>query len=546
MRIFALIITISLAACSSKNISPFHEVKETDLFVSFIESPTFQIKLNKKLLATRAQNLKRSLFDVLSESLIASNDARLASNSNFDELAEVVANNGIDSSELYARKLALFLLDKSFACTHPLYYQYFKQRYHQAHIAEECEKKIPFSLMSKSGETSVIWLDPNRVGSIHLLFASNDDNMASRFGHVLLRLVVCPENNHFKDACDQNLYEHITIGYRANVDGFDISPLKGLFGGYLAYLYAEEFMGIYRQYAIDEFRDMYSVPLEMSQKERIELVKGLAEIHWSYTGDYKFLTKNCATLLQDALRTLWPRFAINATMQEVYLRPDSFFEALLLENLTDSIVLEDLDKAESKGFFFSNTRPIYKKALHLVGKAMSKEHFQSLDDYRKVNPLMRYKRIKDDDFYLNRLRQDERLLGAQLLIEEYSSIRARSEMISGTARFFSENDLVDIETHFKKSLKKSYYEIFSACILEPIKALMSPKKRTNGIPIPATFKNPVKSNNACKTHENWAALLQINAELEVFDKANWQPIYISMLHWQESLNNVSKLMDINK
>lgn len=540
MRFWIYVLVVCLAGCSAQSMK---HSSVASIF-SFIDNSRLQLNMQALSDGAIANGLSEKQF--IKNSLLHSSDERLLPNDDFDYLTTVASQKGADISDLYAEKLADFLRSERFFCSEPLFYNYFVQRYQLNAPPIECDAQIPFSIFSKNNEEKIIWLDPARVSEVHLLFAGSDEGLISRFGHVQLRLVVCPENDNSKEACDSNLYEHITIGYRAHVDEFNISTLKGLMGDYRAYLYAEDFMGSYRQYAIDEFRDMYSLPLKLSKTERVAFVKSLAEIHWSFSGDYKFLTRNCATLLQDALAISWPNYAkSDAMMNELYLRPDNFFEAMLEQPLTDSKALQDLALAERRGYFFSSTEPIYTKAFNQVHSEMSQVSFQSLDEYKQINPVDRYQRIQDDYRYLEKLKNDEVLLGAQLLIEEYGALKSRSRMNAGLANYFENNQAELVEKFMLQVLGVHEYRIFSDCILKPIQSRMSPKKRVNGIP---STKELIKVENIdgfdCQSDENWNSLQNINKQLEMLDESNWQTVNIAMFYWLESLNNVIRLRDL--
>lgn len=532
-----------LVGCSTSNIvSPANTLSEPVVFNMVRGS----LQLNRPLLAKRSKVRALAETEYLYHALYQSSDHRLHPDGRFEAIAAVVEQQGRDSASLYAEKLTRFLLDENFACSVPTYQRYFEQRYPSHSSTKRCTGDLPLSLISRNGEEEIVWLDPKRVSAIHLLFAGNDEGMVSRFGHVLLRLVVCPEHDRSAEACDSNLYEHITLGYRAHIDELNINTLKGLMGDYQAYLFAEEFMSSYRQYTINEFRNLYSLPLKLSERERIDLVSALAEIHWSFSGEYKFLTKNCATLLQDALRAVWPAYMENEELAaETYLRPDSFFQAMREQNLSTPDVLENLELAEMLGYFFSSTEAIYTKALNQVRSEMTQAHFESLDDYRALSPIKRYENIQHDAVYLQKLKEDEVLLGAQSLIEEYGAIKSRSTMSAYMADFFENNDMEKVELYLSEVLPKHEHRVFTECVLKPVYSLIRPKKRQKGIPTSNDLIDHQISEFDCKSDQNWDALHHINQHLENVDPSRWQPVNVAMFYWLESLNNVIRLSDLN-
>lgn len=541
----------SLSTIDSEN-TPIEVPPEsiTDLpIITIIDSVDEVIlHLDSSLLDSTSKTYKTSTHQILNQYLIGTDDHRLLVNDDFIAVASVAISSSENFAVLYANKLAHFLLDEEFVCSEPLINQYFRSRYILPDLdngSEQCHNPIPFSIVSKNDADQVVWLDPARISSVHLLFAGNDEGLISRFGHVQLRLIVCPKDNRSPEACDRNLYEHITIGYRAHVDEFNINTFKGLIGSYKAYLYAERFMDSYRQYAINEFRHLYSVPLHLSKEKRLSFVKALAQVHWSFSGEYKFITRNCSTFLQAFLKVIWPDYSNNeAVMDELYLRPDTFFETMLQQPLTESEVLDDLKQAEELGYFFASTEPIYTKALKQVYTSMSQKDFVDLDSYRVINPYKRYANIIADEVYFDKLKKDGVLLGAQLLIEEYSAIKSRSRMGSALADFFENNNSDIIVQSMHDSLSDHDYRVFSQCILKPIQVLISPKKRINGIPFSRDLVSNETGEFNCSSNNNWASLNNINKQFEILDESRWQPVKVSMFYWLESLNNVLRLMEL--
>jgi len=115
-------------------------------------------------------------------------------------------------------------------------------------------------------------------------------------------------------------------------------------------------MDVYEEYSIGEFREIYSVPLRLDDARRELMVRELADIHWRYSGEYNFLTSNCTTMLQNALRTTWPEYALNDSLTGNYLRPDSLFEEIKPSVLFAGEKLASLDAAEREGHYFSSSR----------------------------------------------------------------------------------------------------------------------------------------------------------------------------------------------
>lgn len=449
----------------------------------------------------------------------------------------------------FANKLSLYLSDPRFACSNPIFTDYFNHRYQkETALYKTCHEAIPFSVITKDNGVQTRWVEPEKVSEVHLLFAGNDDGLISRFGHTLLRLVICPDKSNDKGDCDSNLYQHLTLGFQAHVNEFNIDTLKGLMGSYQAYLYAEEFMSIYRQYAISEFRDLYSLPLTLSTTQKDQLLRGLSQIHWSFSGDYKFLTQNCSTLLQDTFKIIWPNYAQSKMNEKNRLRPDSFFEDMKDQPLTRAIVFDDLSFAEQTGHYFPSTEPLYKQAFDIVKAARSQSEFEDLDDYLKILPQQREQEINQDQLYYSKLKNNTHLLGAQILLEELSAIQSRTRMQANIASFFDQHGIENIRQYMSQNLNKHSYEVFTQCIATPLESQMQPKKLKAGIPsleIMTGQKNTDTIAN-CESSQNWSAINDINLAFDKYDTDSWMPFKVAMHFWLGSLDNVIKLMELTK
>jgi len=132
-------------------------------------------------------------------------DAVLLPDAAFEKLHKVVSGNNPPLDESYSAALAAYLTQSDFACQQPMYATYFQHRYAADEVVSTCSAQVPFSVLTQYEGAKTVWIYPKRVKSIHLLFASKSASMASRFGHVALRLVVCPDGKTASEDCDTNL-----------------------------------------------------------------------------------------------------------------------------------------------------------------------------------------------------------------------------------------------------------------------------------------------------------------------------------------------------
>jgi len=479
---------------------------------------------------------------LLHELLKSTDNPLLLPDQAFDQARITVSGNQVSSAPSYARILSDYLMEPDFACGQPIYARYFQERYHGSASGSQCNDKLPFVVIDryKGGET--LWLSPKRVSAIHLLFAGEGQSMSSRFGHVALRLVVCPEGKSDQESCDSNLFELLVLGYMAHIDEFELNTFKALSGRYNAYLFAFPFIDVYRDYAISEFREVYSLPLVLDQQQREQMVKELAEIHWRFSGDYSFFSQNCASLLQQTLHTLIPEMADDEQLNEDFVRPDHLFSAARQSRLAEGDKLSELETAEQQGYYFSSTMPFYSEAVSLVQSSMSHPAFTDLTGYLQLSPIQRLDNIYQDARYLERLKADQHLFNAQLLLEELVFVRSeRRVMAEGTRYFQHLDDQAKVESiHAQLSSEQS--RLFDACLLRPVKQITEPVMRLSGIPGQAEIP-ALQSTPACESQQARKELAHILSivNMDDQDKAQWQRVISASHLMKRNMDNIAAL-----
>lgn len=491
--------------------------------------------LEREAFANQAAGLDRGSLD----SLLLEGQDSLAPDPAFERIHQMISGKSEDSAAAFRQALADYLLEPDFHCRQPILARYFSNRY-PAPDPVECTEAVPFSVLNRYISPSVIWLEPERVQEIHLLFAGKSGNLASRFGHVALRLVICPRQMSPGQSCDPYLKEHLVLGYRANVDELSISMSKALWGGYKAYLYANPFLDVYREYAIDEFRELYSLPLRLEAGQRRQMVRELSELHWRFSADYRFFSRNCATLLQEALQLLWPDYA--HAVREIRRRPDRFFGQARQSPLTAHESLADLARAERNGHYFPSTRHYYDKALDVVRQSSGPLAVESLEAYLQLHPSARAGAIQDAA-YRQRLRQDAHLRGAQLVLEEYAVSRSEREVAALMIDYLRERDALERVLAMRAQLDEPRWTLLERCVLQPVKELAMPQRDSRGIP--SRLELPPQDADEpyfCLQAENTAVLRGVLDQVIDRDEPAFLRIRAMFDYHQASRDNVAALM----
>lgn len=211
--------------------------------------------------------------------------------------------------EFFAVNFEHFLRDPAYACRRPALHRFLVEHIGTPRHAEspQCAPGLPF-VVPDAG-SSLETLDPARVHSIEYLLAEPTDAAMSRWGHSMLRLVICAPGRDPGPDCRFDLQHHRVLSFRAFVDDVQISSWRGLTGRYPSRLYVLPLDQVIEEYTAIELRGLRSVPLNLSDAEKAGLLERAAQLHWNYDGRYTFLGNNCASETYKLLRDGVPRLA---------------------------------------------------------------------------------------------------------------------------------------------------------------------------------------------------------------------------------------------
>ena len=260
--------------------------------------------------------------------------------------------------EFVAVNLEYFLLDPSYACRRPLLHQFFREHFGwQPDDVAPCRRGLPILNAGHDfARTPLLALDPERVYAVDYLFAEANDAWVSRWGHSMLRLVVCAPGRPRGPNCRLDLDQHLVLSFRAFVGDVQLSSWDGLTGVYPSRLFVLPLSQVIDEYTKVELRSLASIPLKLERDEIEGLVTRSAELHWSYDGDYYFLSNNCAVETLKLLRsgTARPEFAALDS-----ILPSGLLEILINRGLADASVLDDPREALRLGYRFDSYRDRY-------------------------------------------------------------------------------------------------------------------------------------------------------------------------------------------
>ncbi len=282
----------------------------------------------------------------------------------------VLAQNSPDAYEFknlkesFAVNLEFFLLDPHYACRKPALYAYFSRLFGAPFKEPGCRVNTRVALDRGLMGHRVIDLNPDRIYQIHYLYASEGEQMVSRWGHAMFRVIGCDPGRQVPGPdCLIDYNDHYVLSFRANVDDIIVSNLKGIMGGYPSELFILPFSQVHSDYTKSELRDLISLPLHLSEDEKREFIYSALESYWSYLGGYGFLTNNCsiesAGLLEGILRN-------PGDMNLGSMTPRKLYRNLAKKKLIDTSILEAPVRAEAQGVLFRSKRSDIERAFSNV------------------------------------------------------------------------------------------------------------------------------------------------------------------------------------
>ncbi|WEL55713.1 DUF4105 domain-containing protein [Pseudomonas kermanshahensis] len=270
--------------------------------------------------------------------------------------------------EFIAVNMEYFLLDPSYACRRPALNQYLRDHFGWAPAQESCAKGLPFlNAGSDFARQPLGEIDPERVYEVDYLLAEANQNWVSRWGHSMLRLVICKPGRPRGPDCRLDLDQHLVLSYRAFVNDVQLSSWDGLVGAYPSRLFVLPLGQVIDEYTKTELRSLASIPLRLDRQEVENLVRQAAEMHWSYDGNYYFLSNNCAVESLKLLRSGTANPRLNDLDS---IMPNGLLEVLKGRGIADTRVLDDPREALRLGYRFDSYRDRYQAMFDVLKKQL--------------------------------------------------------------------------------------------------------------------------------------------------------------------------------
>lgn len=299
-----------------------------------------------------------------------------------------------NTKESLAVNSEYFFFDNEYKCRRPSLYRFFKEQFKFNPSVTDCTKYNYFLLHDSKSEdnlTQLEILDHKRVHSIHYLWAGEGNAMMSKWGHAMLRIVVCaPFRKTVNDDCIKDTRYHLVLSYRAHFSSPNASMLNGMVGKLPSQLFIFRLQGIIEEYTINEFRDIYSVPLDLSRDEIESIIDLSLDRYWNYKSKYYFLSNNCGT---ETLRHLAAVLDGKSLENISDFTPRKIFKGLTRKgnNLVSvEFNKEDKESLIDEGLLFPSKFDLYNKAIKSIAKGSEFESkIKNPSDFAKIETIFR-------------------------------------------------------------------------------------------------------------------------------------------------------------
>lgn len=270
--------------------------------------------------------------------------------------------------EFVAVNLEYFLLDPAYACRRPDLYGHFAAHFKGAPPADDCAPDyVVLQASDAAGQSPLLQLDPERVHAVEYLLAEGNERPMSRWGHSMLRLVVCAPGRARGPDCRLDLQYHLVLSFRAFVGDVQISSWRGLSGSYPSRLFVLPLEQVIEEYTKVELRGLQSIPLRLEPAEIADLLERTARLHWSYDGRYYFLSNNCAVETFKLLHDGVPRLA-DADLSSI--TPTGLLRRLERAGIADGTVLDDRTEAMRVGYYFEALSARYEAMFEVARETL--------------------------------------------------------------------------------------------------------------------------------------------------------------------------------
>lgn len=406
-------------------------------------------------------------------------------------------------------------LDPEFPCRRPATAQYLSKKMGVS-LKSHCVKNnhvLAQSAYLEDNYQLAVSINPDRIYQIHYLFAGEGRELMSRWGHAMFRLVVCaPHRTEPGPECLEDVSHHLALSYRANMTDFNISYMKGITGGYPSQLFVLRYLEVQQEYTKFELRDLYSVPLKLTQSQKQEFIDLTLERFWTYQGSYYFLNNNCGT---EAVKHLSAALTEEESQLIGSITPEKIFKDIINKrnDLSDGVI-EDLSREEmiKRRLLIPSMYDEYNAIFQELKKYFSSYNQKKLEKFFKKTSAE--KRLQDYQNFLDSIKEQSVDEQKQLVIklihfERYLAARFLQSLPKNIMKKMDgDQDLKDKVSQMGESLK--------LMTMQPWQVVSS----RFGVPVSDEFNNQFNSFLIKRRQDIKQSIEQQMVSLESLLKAN--------------------------
>jgi len=262
-------------------------------------------------------------------------------------------------AEYLAVNVEHWLQDADYACRRPAMAAWLRDTFGAPPFPAQaaCADAVPLLAAGASeGALELLQLAPERVYAIDYLHAERGEQVMSRWGHTMLRLVICRPGRPRGPDCRLDLQYHRVLSFRAFVGDVQLSGWQGLTGGYPSRLFVLPLQQVIDEYTQVELRGLASLPLRLDPAQIAGVIERAAQLNWAYDGRYYFLGNNCAVETAKLLQAAIPSLQ-QAGIERI--TPAGVRRRLVRAGWLDESVLADRTAATAQGYYFASADQHY-------------------------------------------------------------------------------------------------------------------------------------------------------------------------------------------
>jgi len=292
--------------------------------------------------------------------------------------------------ESLAVNVEFLILDPEFECRKPATANFLSAKL-GIELKGECAKNDKILIQSaflEDNYQTAVSLDLKKIYQVHYLFAGQGEALMSRWGHAMFRIVICaPFREVPGPECLEDISHHLVLSYRASMNDLSVNYLKGMMGQYHSQLFIMRYFEVQQEYTKFGLRDLFSVPLKMTENQKKDFIDLTLERYWTYQGKYYFLDNNCGT---ETVKHLAVALSEEESRLIGSITPHKIYKDIVKEsnNLTSGqvLVVKSMSKEyeETYRFIQSNLPGLFKekKFKKFLSKTTSRERFEA---YERLN-----------------------------------------------------------------------------------------------------------------------------------------------------------------